>query len=55
MTRKQKRDADFYVYRQKDPTEILPWDFIETGVSRDFLQQEYYPRGGCHILNNLYC
>jgi radical SAM superfamily enzyme YgiQ (UPF0313 family) len=32
---------DFYVYRQKDPAEILPWDFIDHGVSRDFLLEEY--------------
>jgi hypothetical protein len=32
---------DFYVYRQKDPAEILPWDFIDHGVSRDFLLREY--------------
>jgi radical SAM superfamily enzyme YgiQ (UPF0313 family) len=32
---------DFYVYRQKDPAEILPWDFIDHGVSRDFLLKEY--------------
>ncbi|MBA4396588.1 MAG: radical SAM protein [Syntrophus sp. (in: bacteria)] len=31
---------DFYVYRQKDPTEILPWDFIDHGVSREFLLKE---------------
>ncbi len=27
-------NPDFYVYRQKDPTEIMPWDFIETGASK---------------------
>jgi radical SAM superfamily enzyme YgiQ (UPF0313 family) len=32
---------DFYVYRQKDPAEILPWDFIDHDVSRDFLLKEY--------------
>lgn len=32
---------DFYVYRQKEPTELLPWDFIDHGVSRDFLLKEY--------------
>jgi hypothetical protein len=31
---------DFYVYRPKDPTEILPWDFIDHGVSRAFLLEE---------------
>ena len=32
---------DFYVYRQKDPAEVLPWDFIDHGISRDFLLKEY--------------
>lgn len=31
---------DFYVYRQKDPEEMLPWDFIDHGVSREFLLKE---------------
>jgi radical SAM superfamily enzyme YgiQ (UPF0313 family) len=33
---------DFYVYRQKDPSEVLPWDFIDHGVSRTFLLKEYH-------------
>jgi radical SAM superfamily enzyme YgiQ (UPF0313 family) len=27
-------NPDFYVYRPKNPTEIMPWGFIETGVSK---------------------
>lgn len=34
-------NPDFYVYRQKDIDEILPWDFIDHGVSREFLIGEY--------------
>ena len=34
-------NADDYVYREKDPAEILPWDFIDCGVSREFLLEEY--------------
>ena len=34
-------NPDFYVYRQKDTAENLPWDFIDSGVSRGFLQREY--------------
>ena len=34
-------NSDFYVYRQKDPAEILPWDFIGQAVSKDFLRREY--------------
>ncbi|MEA1936237.1 MAG: TIGR03960 family B12-binding radical SAM protein [Thermodesulfobacteriota bacterium] len=34
-------NPDFYVYRQKDTDEILPWDFIDHGISRKFLIREY--------------
>lgn len=34
-------NPDFYVYRHKEPSEILPWDFIEHGVSKSFLLNEY--------------
>jgi radical SAM family uncharacterized protein len=34
-------NPDFYVYRQKDLSEILPWDFIDHGVSKAFLLTEY--------------
>ncbi len=33
-------DAAFYANRQKTYEEILPWDFIDTGVDKDFLIQE---------------
>ncbi len=32
---------DFYVYRKKDIEEKLPWDFIDTGVTKEFLKREY--------------
>ncbi len=32
---------DFYIFRTRDAEEILPWDFIESGVSRDRLRKEY--------------
>ena len=35
-------NPDFYVYRQKDISEILPWDFIDHGVGREFLLEEYH-------------
>ncbi|MCL2397472.1 MAG: TIGR03960 family B12-binding radical SAM protein [Defluviitaleaceae bacterium] len=31
---------DFYTHRQRDYNEILPWDFIDAGVPKDFLIQE---------------
>lgn len=34
-------NPDFYVYRQKETSEILPWDFIDHGVSKAFLFREY--------------
>jgi radical SAM superfamily enzyme YgiQ (UPF0313 family) len=34
-------NADFYVYRAKDHAEFLPWDFIDHGVAREFLLEEY--------------
>lgn len=34
-------NADFYVYRQKDLDEILPWDIIEIGVPKKALLKEY--------------
>ncbi len=32
---------DFYVYRQKDYSELLPWDFIDHGIKKDYLSEEY--------------
>jgi radical SAM-linked protein len=34
-------DPQRFLYRQKEFSEILPWDHLETGVNRDFLWQEY--------------
>lgn len=33
-------DADFYVYRDRSYEEILPWDFIDIGVNRKYLERE---------------
>ncbi|WP_286947762.1 TIGR03960 family B12-binding radical SAM protein [Acetobacterium sp. UBA5834] len=33
-------DPDFYALRNRDYEEILPWDFINTGITKDFLQTE---------------
>ncbi len=32
-------DGDFYVYRQRSYDEILPWDFIDIGVTRKYLER----------------
>jgi len=34
-------NADFYVYRQKQFDEVLPWDIIDLGVSKKALINEY--------------
>jgi radical SAM superfamily enzyme YgiQ (UPF0313 family) len=34
-------NPDFYVYRTRDFSEILPWDFIDHGIDREALWQEY--------------
>lgn len=34
-------DADFYTMRERDVNEILPWDFIDTGIRREFLVHEW--------------
>lgn len=32
---------DFYIFRKKDAEEIFPWDFIDAGVSKEKLWNEY--------------
>ena len=34
-------DPDFYTMRERSLDEIFPWDFIDTGVSKEFLQREW--------------
>jgi len=34
-------DRDFYIFRQKDREEVLPWDFIDIGVPKEKLWMEY--------------
>ena len=34
-------DPAFYYNRERDLDELLPWDFIDTGVTKDFLKREY--------------
>lgn len=33
-------DGDFYAYRERSYDETLPWDFIDVGVSKEFLIRE---------------
>ncbi|WP_024295472.1 TIGR03960 family B12-binding radical SAM protein [Lacrimispora indolis] len=34
-------DADFYTVRERDLEEVFPWDFIDAGVSKEFLKREW--------------
>ena len=34
-------NPDFFVYRRKEYAEILPWDFVQTGVQKEFLVAEH--------------
>lgn len=34
-------ESGFFIYREKNFDEILPWDFIETGVTKEMLWEEY--------------
>ena len=35
-------NPDFYVYRQRELTEVLPWDFIDHGFDKEKLIAEYH-------------
>lgn len=34
-------NPDFYVIRERDLEELLPWDFIDHGIRKSFLKREY--------------
>jgi radical SAM family uncharacterized protein len=34
-------NPDFYVYRRRDLDEIFPWDFIDHGIPKERLKEEY--------------
>lgn len=34
-------DGDFYANRQRKRDEVLPWDFIDIGVKKDYLWEEF--------------
>ena len=33
-------DSEFYVYREREYDEILPWDFMHIGVNRKYMERE---------------
>ena len=34
-------DPDFYTERERSLDEIFPWDFIDAGVTKEFLKREW--------------
>lgn len=53
-------NPDFYVYRERTMGELFPWEFIDNGINKSFLKQEYdralqgktsppCPMESCHI------
>ena len=38
---KNNISIDYYAYRQRDLDEILPWDFIDCHVTKNFLKKEW--------------
>lgn len=44
-------NPDFYVYRQKDLDEILPWDIIEVGIAKQALIRSYKIIKRCNKLS----
>ena len=39
--RDSELNTDFFVHRPKNPDEMLPWDFIDHGLRKEFLMKEY--------------
>jgi radical SAM superfamily enzyme YgiQ (UPF0313 family) len=39
--RKSPVNPDFFVYRERQPEELFPWDFLEHGLKKDYLWEEY--------------
>jgi radical SAM superfamily enzyme YgiQ (UPF0313 family) len=54
-------NPDFFVYRDKDINERLPWDFIDNKIKKPFLQEEYRlalsstESPGCNVGNCTRC
>jgi radical SAM superfamily enzyme YgiQ (UPF0313 family) len=39
--KKSPVNPDFFVYRERDREELFPWDFIDHGLDKNFLWEEY--------------
>ncbi|MDD6306331.1 MAG: TIGR03960 family B12-binding radical SAM protein [Clostridiales bacterium] len=45
-------DMDFYIMRERPLDEIFPWDFIDTGVTKEFLKREWQTAMGETVTPN---
>lgn len=45
-------DPEFYCHRERDKDELLPWDFIDAGVTKSFLWREYQNAIGANVTPN---
>jgi len=41
-------NPDFYVFRERAADELFPWDFIDHGLDKKILWQEYQNALHCH-------
>ena len=43
---------DFYAFRERSVDELLPWDFIDCGVTKEFLKREWEKAKGEEVSEN---
>ena len=43
---------DFYTFRERSVDELLPWDFIDCGVAKEFLRREWEKAKGEEVSEN---
>jgi len=44
--------GDFYAYRERSYDEVLPWDFIDIGVDKSYLEKENEKAKNCELTQN---
>lgn len=45
-------DMDFYTTRERSTDELLPWDYIDTGLTKSFLKREYEKARRAEVTRN---
>ena len=45
-------DIEFYTMRERSMDELFPWDFIDIGVTKNFLKKEWERAMNAHITPN---